>query len=305
MKKITTSWIFFLFVHSVVLSAQTADTNNLRKDLLTITQTKNFRNFQHVETLDAVANYIQSEFKKISPVISEQEYYAEGRKYRNVICSFDTDHVERIIIGAHYDVCEDQQGADDNASGIAGLLELARMLKNYHGKYRIDLVAYSLEEPPFFKTAYMGSYVHAKYLHEHKIKVKGMISLEMIGYFSDQKNSQHYPLGIFKLFYGNRGNFITIVRKFSNGSFCRKFTRKMKKNAEVKTKTFKGPKWVEGVDFSDHLNYWLFGYSALMITDTSFFRNENYHNEGDTVDKLDIKRMAEVVDGVYSALVNL
>lgn len=123
-----------------------------------------------------------------SDSVSTQSYTANGLQYKNIICSFGTENARRIIAGAHYDVCGAQEGADDNASGIAGLLELARLLKGQKLNYRIDLVAYSLEEPPYFRTQYMGSYIHAKSLADSKANVYGMISLEMIGYFKDEKN---------------------------------------------------------------------------------------------------------------------
>jgi hypothetical protein len=132
--------------------------------------------------------------------------------------------------------------------------------------------------------------------------VYGMISLEMIGYFSDAKRSQDYPLGILKLIYGNKGNFITLVNKFGKGKFAGKFTREFKRTAAIRTKRFTGPKLLPGVDFSDHLNYWTFGYSALMITDTAFYRNKNYHMASDTIETLDFKRMAIVVDDVLRVL---
>ncbi|NTW32841.1 MAG: M28 family peptidase [Bacteroidetes bacterium] len=131
------------------------------------------------------------------------------------MCSFGTDNKKRIIIGAHDDVCDQQEGADDNASGVIGLLELSRLLKGQKLNYRIDLVAYSLEEPPYFKTEYMGSYIHAKSLVESKADVYGMVSLEMIGYFKDEKKSQSYPIKPLSILYGNKGNFITLVKKNS------------------------------------------------------------------------------------------
>jgi Zn-dependent M28 family amino/carboxypeptidase len=109
-----------------------------------------------------------------------------------------------IVIGAHYDVCQEQEGADDNASGVVGLLELARLLKNEKLKYKIELVAYTLEEPPFFRTEYMGSFIHAQSLQQAKTDVLGMICLEMIAYFSDKKGSQEYPIGLMSLFYGKK-----------------------------------------------------------------------------------------------------
>lgn len=148
----------------------------------------------------------------------------------------------------------------------------------------------------------MGSYIHAKSLVEKEIDVYGMISLEMIGYFKDAKKSQSYPLGLLSLFYGNKGNYITLVKKFGAGKFTRKFCKKYKSTKTITTKKFTGPPVLPGIDFSDHLNYWKFGFSALMITDTAFFRNKNYHEPTDTMETLDIKRMAKVIDGVFSTL---
>ena len=296
------AFIFFLF--GVSKAYTQTDTTLVRKHLIALTSTPQPRNYIHINSLNQAADYIKAELKKYADEVTEQTYEVNGKTYRNIICAFDTAHAERIIVGAHYDVCEEQPGADDNASGVTGLLELARQLKNKKLNYRIDLVAYTLEEPPFFRTPNMGSYVHAKSLKDKNIKVKGMISLEMIGYFNDAKNSQKYPLGFLKLFYGNKGNFITVVQKLNNKTFGRKFKRKMKQGATIRTKSIKAPKFLTGIDFSDHLNYWLFGYSALMITDTSFYRNFNYHHAGDTVNRLDINRMSKVIDSVYQTLLN-
>jgi Peptidase family M28 len=188
---------------------------------------------------------------------------------------------------------------------VAGLLELARLLKNQTLKFRVDLVAYTLEEPPYFRTEYMGSYVHAKYLHDNKIPVKGMISLEMIGYYSDTEGSQNYPLGFLKWIYGTKGNFITIVEKLSAGSFAKSFRENMLKEQTIRTKKFKAPSALAGIDFSDHLNYWNFDYSAVMITNTAFYRNKNYHKKQDVVEKLNIGNIGLVVDGVFRALLKL
>ena len=132
-----------------------------------------------------------------------------------------------------------------------------------------------------------------------------MLCLEMIGYFDDAKNSQSYPLGILKLIYGNKANYITLVNQFSKGKFARKFSNIYKKAHTIRTKKFVGPKSMEGIDFSDHMNYWNFGYSAVMLTDTSFYRNNNYHKKTDTMETLNIPKIAQVIDGVYLSIINL
>lgn len=270
-----------------------------------ITKTGKFRTYKNIDQLNKTADYIKAVFNQYSDSVFIQEYSVNGQVYKNVICSFGTENKKRIIVGAHYDVCDNQEGADDNASGVVGLLELSRLLKEQKLNQRVDLVAYSLEEPPYFRTEYMGSYIHAKSLVNNKTEVYGMVSLEMIGYFKDKKKSQSYPVGLLSLFYGNKGNYITLVKKFGAGQFTRKFCRKYKSTKAIRTKKFTGPPALPGIDFSDHLNYWKFGFSALMITDTSFYRNKNYHEPTDTMETLDIYRMAKVIDGVFNTLIAL
>jgi Zn-dependent M28 family amino/carboxypeptidase len=278
------------------------DTAQLRQHVLEILNTKDFRHFMNTPALNDVAEYIFKEFRQGADSVYFQTFQLNGQTYRNVVAVYNGTSEETIVIGAHYDVCGMQNGADDNASGVAGMLEIARQIKEKPLSHRIELVAYTLEEPPFFRTDHMGSYVHAKSLADAGRSVYGMISLEMIGYFSDAKQSQDYPLGILKLIYGNKGNFITLVNKFGKGKFAGQFTREFKRTAAIRTKRFTGPKLLPGVDFSDHLNYWTFGYSALMITDTAFYRNKNYHMASDTIDTLDFKRMAMVIDDVIRVL---
>jgi hypothetical protein len=292
-------WTYFSFAKDI------SDTTIIKSHLTAITKTGEFRTYKNLNQLNKTADYIKSVFKQYSDSVFIQEYSVNGQVYKNVICSFGTENKKRIVVGAHYDVCENQEGADDNASGVVGLLELSRLLKGQKLNQRIDLVAYTLEEPPYFRTEYMGSYIHAKSLVDNKFEVYGMISLEMIGFFSDDKKSQSYPIKLLSLFYGNKGNFITLVKKFGAGRFTRKFCRKYKSTKFIKTKKFTAPPSLPGIDFSDHLNYWKFGFSALMLTDTSFFRNKNYHKHTDTMETLDIKRMAKVIDGVFKTLSKL
>jgi len=296
---------FCLLLASWCKAADKPDTTIIKVHLKALTKTPKYRTHQNIDQLNQTAGYIRSVFKKYADSVYIQEYTVDQKIYKNVICSFGTSKAKRIIVGAHYDSCGEQEGADDNASGVTGLLELARLLKDQKLNHRIDLVAYTLEEPPYFRTAHMGSYVHAKWLELNKVDVYGMISLEMIGYFKTEKKSQSYPLGILSWFYGNKGDYITLVKKFGAGKFANNFTSGFKKGNTILTKTFSGPTSLPGIDFSDHLNYWKFGYSALMITDTSFYRNKNYHQVTDTMETLDIDRMAKVIDGVFKTLIKI
>jgi hypothetical protein len=295
---------FLLLRFSVIFSQSLSDTNQIKHHLITITKRDKPRNYMNPDALDSVAAYIFNELKITADTVYYQNYRVNGTTYRNVIAGFGIKNPKRIIVGAHYDVCGNQQGADDNASGTVGLIELGRMLKGQALKNRIDLVAYTLEEPPFFRTDYMGSAIHAKSVEKFKDQILGMISLEMIAYFKDSKGSQDYPLSILKWFYGGKGDYITLVRKGTAGKFVKKFIRKYKKTKLIKAKKFSAPRSLPGIDFSDHLNYWNLGMDAMMITDTAFYRNKNYHQETDTIETLDLSRMAKVIDATYHVLIS-
>jgi len=294
---------FLFFSINQVYANSNADTTLIKKHLTAITKTDGFRNYKNLEVLNLVAQYIYDDFSKYSKEVKFQEYEVDGNIYKNVICNFGPQDAETIVVGAHYDACGNQEGADDNASGVVGLLELARMLEGKELTYKIELVAYSLEEPPFFRSHQMGSFVHAKSLIDNKTKVYGMLCLEMIGYFDDAKGSQDYPVGLMSIFFGKRGNYISLVNKFGKGTFARKFKRKFKKQKLIETKGIVAPTFVQGIDFSDHRNYWKFGISSTMVTDTAFYRNKHYHKKTDTMDRLDIFKMGQVIDSVYNALI--
>ena len=264
-----------------------------------------FRNHTDTLTLNAVAEYIFNEFATTGHQPVYQEFFVNEVKYKNVILRIGSKDLPTIVIGAHYDVCGEQQGADDNASGLVGLIEVAKQLKNFSGKHCLEFVAYTLEEPPYFATKAMGSYIHADNLIYDKRAVFGMISLEMLGYFSDEPNSQEYPINMMRWFYGDKADYIFITKKMFNGKFVRQFSKNYMNSKLIKTKKLGAPKSIAGIDFSDHRNYWHFGIDALMLTDTSFYRNKNYHKATDTLDTLDFVRMAKVVDALVVALKKL
>lgn len=263
------------------------------------------RDEHHIENLDRVAAYIKNEFSQTIASVSEQPYRVQGKSYRNVIAEFGPNSAERIVVGAHYDTAGPLPGADDNASGIAGLIELARLFGRQPPSLRVELVAFTLEEPVYFRTTGMGSSVHAQSLRKQNIRVRAMFSLEMIGYFSDAPNTQRFPAAVFSAFYPATGNFIGVVGRLSDWSLVRRTKASMRKASPLPVYSINAPRFVPGVDLSDHLNYWDAGYSAAMITDTAFYRNPNYHTAQDTAEKLDYNRMALVVEGVYAAVIDL
>ncbi len=263
------------------------------------------RDVSHIENLDLTAAYIRSEFLQLGATVLEQPYRIEGKSYRNVIARFGPETADRIVVGAHYDAAGALPGADDNASGVAGLLELARLLSQRQLTMRVELVAFTLEEPPFFGTNGMGSVIHAESLRKENVKVRAMMSLEMIGYFSDAPNSQHFPAALLQAFYPSRGNFISVVGRVGDGLLARRVKVAMRAAAPLPVYSISAPSFIPGIDFSDQKSYWANGYNAVMITDTAFYRNLNYHTEQDTPEKLDYTRMAMVVEGVFAAVLEL
>ncbi len=263
------------------------------------------RDYRSVDNLNKAAGYIATQLAATGASIAEQPFMAEGRQYKNIIARLGPKTGARIVLGAHYDTCDPLPGADDNASGVAGLIELAGLLANKPVSAPVELVAYTLEEPPFFRSANMGSAVHARSLSNANVEVRAMISLEMIGYFSDAPGSQHLPSALLKPFYPSVGNFIVVVGDLGTLGLTRKVKRSMKRASSLPVYSLNGPRFVPGVDFSDHRSYWEQGYPALMVTDTAFFRNLAYHTPEDTADRLDYTKMAEVVIGLHAAVRDL
>src|SRR5215813_6886735 len=263
------------------------------------------RDESHPENLDRCVVYIRQEFERVNARVSEQPFTVAGKTYRNVIAHFGPETKEMVVVGAHYDTAGPLPGADDNASGVAGLLELSRLLGNRQLPIRVELVAYTLEEPPFFRSGQMGSAMHAKDLKREGAVVRVMFSLEMIGYFSDARDSQHFPISAFSLFYPTEGNFISVVGKIDDGMLVRKIKKSMTGATTLPVYSINAPRLIRGVDLSDHLSYWQEGYPAVMITDTAFYRNANYHTADDTAERLDYRRMGQAVEGVYAAVIDM
>lgn len=286
-------------------STVAADPERLKNDVRVISERFHPRDFSRTANLDACAQYIAEELAKTGATLRLQQYEVDDRKYHNVIARFGTGNDNLIVVGAHYDTCGHTPGADDNASGVAGLLELARMLAKHPTGQNVELVAYTLEEPPYFRTEGMGSHQHAQLLKYEGATVRGVIVLEMIGYFSDKPGSQRYPLPLLRAFYPGRGDYIAVAGRIDQWRFLREFKSGMKGATPLPVWSVSAPAALPGLDFSDHRNYWPHGWNALMVTDTAFYRNAEYHEAGDTWDKLDYRRMADVVVGVYEGVKGL
>jgi len=266
------------------------------------------RDHSHVANLERVADYVRAEFSAAGAATSDQAFTADGRTYRNVRAFVGPPCLpdgERVVVGAHYDTCGALPGADDNASGVAGLIELARALQAAPPALPVELVAFALEEPPHFRTPDMGSAVHARSLRRDGARVRAMISLEMIGCFRDEPGSQSYPAPLLGAIYPRRGDFIAVVACLGQAALTRRIKRAMAEASPLPVWSINAPRWIPGIDFSDHLNYWDAGFDAVMVTDTAFCRNVHYHESGDTADRLDFGRMADVVRGVHASIVDL
>jgi Zn-dependent M28 family amino/carboxypeptidase len=290
-----------------------AQTSRLYADVRFLTELLPERNFLNPESLDAAASHIRQQMRLAGLTVEGQHWTADGTVFENVIGIYNPGKPRTLVVGAHYDVCEDQPGADDNASAVAGLLELARLLDEHKPQldYTVEFVSYCLEEPPYFGTESMGSFIHAKSLHDNKVDVIGMICLDMIGFFSDEPGSQRLPVPGFVrtlLRLPDIANFIATIGILSGFGFNRRVTARMAEAGGIPIRhiPFPGKSSFRGfAGLSDHRNYWAFGYDAIMVTDTAFLRNPNYHMPSDTIDTLDFKRMGQVVDAVYDAVVGM
>jgi Zn-dependent M28 family amino/carboxypeptidase len=272
----------------------------LERHVRMLAHTLHPRSYEHAANLDAAADYVLGEFEALGAATDVQAFDVAGRPYRNIIARFGPATGPLLVIGAHYDSCGDTPGADDNASGVAGLIELARALAAKPPAQPVELVAFTLEEPPFFRTDHMGSFQHARALAQQKREVRLMLSLEMIGFFRDAPQSQHYPIAALKALYPGEGNFIALVGAYQDFGLMRRVKGLFKGASDLPATSINAPKLVQGVDFSDHASYWRFKMPAIMVTDTAFMRNPNYHEAGDTPDTLDYARMAKVVRGVHA-----
>ncbi len=279
-----------------------AEPARLRAHVESLTVDLSPRGWRQSAHLAATADYIAGELSATGGQVQRQAYSAGSTTQQNVVARFGVGGGPLVVVGAHYDAFGDLPGADDNASGVAGLLELGRLLGERGSPGPVELVAYATEEPPFFGSrAQMGSAVHAAALAQADVEVRAMLCLEMIGYFTDRQ--PHHSL-VLDLLYPGNGRFVSIVGRWQDRDLARRVKRAFRGAGGLDVVSYSGPTRI-GADLSDHRSYWAHGMPAVMVTDTAFLRNPNYHRDTDTAETLDYDSMAEVVDGVLGAVLAL
>lgn len=291
--------------HTVLpLTAEERDiAGHLRSHITHLAGTIGPRNLQHPGTLDRAAAYIEDAFAGAGHRPARQTFVASGRDVANIEAErraeSQADGV--ILFGAHYDSAGNSPGANDNASGVAILLELARVAARERLRTTARFVAFVNEEPPHFMTETMGSLVYATAAARRGDRIRAMISLETLGYYSDAPGSQQYPPP-FNLLFPNRGNFVAMVSNVSSASLLRQVRNAFRSTSSVPVVASPAPERIPGVGWSDHWSFWRQGVPAVMLTDTAPYRYPYYHTREDTPDKIDYDRLARVVTGCLGVL---
>jgi len=261
----------------------------------------------YYSALTKASNYITTQMKLYNNNFSIQQYYHDKKLFQNLILEKVGIGIQEeiLIVGAHYDSVLNSPGADDNATGVAGLLELIRLLYNYNNQRTLRFVAFTLEEPPFFGLEQMGSYVYAQSCHEKDENVVGMIALEMLGFYTERRKSQKYPLQDMERIFPTRGNFIAVVGNEQSRQLNTNFIEHLNKTTQIKTETITSNSPINGIDLSDHSSFWKHNYPAVMITDTAFYRNPHYHEVSDTIETINFRYFARLVYSLAYALKKL
>jgi len=264
------------------------------------------RNIWRPESLNDAAAYIENEFQRSGYAVNIQSFSADSVEVRNLEAELPGRDGGGgiVVLGAHYDSVIGCPGANDNATGVAALIEIARALAGESPFHAIRFVAFVNEEPPFFQTGEMGSRMYARRCKKRNENIVGMLSLETIGYYSNEEGSQHYPFP-FSLFYPNTANFVGFVGNLSSRSLVGRVKSAFASKTDFPCESAAVPGWLTGIGWSDHWSFWQEGYPALMVTDTALFRYDHYHTAGDTPDKIEYEQLTRVVAGLVGVAADL
>ena len=292
--------------YKVILSGEElASSRRMRWIVTFLSEDIGVRNYIHYQNLQEAADFIQKSFEEIGYSVELMPYEINGEVFKNIIAEKPGNNTESgiLLIGAHYDSCFNP-GADDNASGIAGLIELARLLKDVPLTHTLRFAAFVNEEPPFFLTSQMGSAVYVEHVKSKGEPLSAAVILEMLGFYSEKLFSQRY-LPLLGPFYPNRANFITIVGNFPSRKIVKGLYKGFKASSSFPVERIVAPSYIPGIYFSDHWSFWKAGYPAVMITDTAYLRNPHYHRQTDLPDTIDYPRLAKVIFGLKGAIMRL
>ncbi|MBC7783254.1 MAG: M20/M25/M40 family metallo-hydrolase [Burkholderiales bacterium] len=261
------------------------------------------RNVRRPEGLQQSIDYLTATMKSLGYDVREQAFEARGVTVKNLDAELKgSDKADEIVvIGAHYDSAADSPAANDNGSGVAAVIEMARALRESKPSRTIRFVFFVNEEPPFFQTDLMGSKVYAERSRQRGEKIVAMLSMETIGWYADEPGTQKYPPP-FGQFFPSEGNFIAFVGDTKSKDLVERVLTSFRKTTRFPSEAVAAPEQVTGIGFSDQWSFWQYGYPALMVTDTALFRYPHYHTTDDTPDKIDYDRMSRVVAGVTRAV---
>lgn len=291
---------------SPVTPEQQALARSLERHVVALATEIGGRDIEHFEALEQAASYIEQRWRAQGYEVASQPYTVEAVSVRNLeVERRGTEHPEQIVVvGAHYDSCAANPGANDNGSGVAAMLELSRAFAEVSTARTLRFVAFVNEEPPYFHTDAMGSLVYARRSKQRGEDIVGMLSLETMGYYTSAPDSQHYP-PVLSLLYPSRGNFVAMVGNARSRPFVRQVVRAFERHTSFPVESIAATDAIEGIGWSDHWSFYRQGYPALMVTDTAPNRYAYYHTMDDTPDKLDYLSMARVVAGLHGVVGDL
>ncbi|PSB46301.1 M28 family peptidase [Chamaesiphon polymorphus] len=273
--------------------------DNLQRDVETLATKIGSRNSGNYANLVAAKDFLTKELGTAGYTVKEQKYTVDGKTFSNLEVEIPGSSLAEqiLVIGGHYDTAFTSPGANDNATGAAAVLGLARAFVGTKPLRTIRFVEFTNEEPPFFWKPNMGSLVYAQAAKQRGDKIVGMFSLETLGYFTDQANTQKYPPPL-SLLYPTQGNFIGFIANIDSRELLRNTVRSFRAQAKFPSEGVALPSMVQGVGWSDHWSFWQQGYQAVMITDTAPFRYPHYHTMDDSIDKIDFDKLARVTSGI-------
>lgn len=279
---------------------------HLRRHVDVLSRDIGERHVWRPEALDAAAAYIEETFRGFGYEPTRQCFEAQGVACSNLAAEVPGSDLGRpvLLVGAHYDTVIGSPGADDNASGVAVLLEIAHLLRSSTGRSGVRCVAFANEEAPFFGSQQMGSRRYAQSARARGDRIGMMLSLEMLGFYSTRPHSQRYP-PLLRHFYPDRGNFVAFVANLRSSPALLRLWRAFRALSDFPCERLVSPACVPGVALSDHLSFWQAGYPAVMVTDTAFYRYLHYHLRSDTPDRLDFAALSRVTTGITRALAAL